>query len=105
MSKPTCPLPYDLRIRNVNHSSIVVLGESSGGPVAKNLPCNGEDAGLIPVWNEDPTYCGETDPMCSKAPMPLESPCVEMKISSAAAKTQCNQREKIVVLGMRHGCL
>ena len=34
-----------------------------GGSVAKNLPANVGDMGLIPVW-EDPTYHGATTPVC-----------------------------------------
>ena len=27
------------------------VGDFSGGPVVKNLPCNAGDAGLIPGWD------------------------------------------------------
>ena len=33
-----------------------------GGAVVKNLPANGGDSGLIPVW-EDPTCHGATKPV------------------------------------------
>ena len=39
----------------------MVLGDFSGGPVVKNLPCNEGNTGLIPGWGTKPV-CHSEDP-------------------------------------------
>ena len=98
MLKLTFPLPYDLRVRDVNHSSLVDLGECSGGPVVKNLPCNGEDADLTPVWGTKIPYTmGQlVHVLQSPHAMTRESMCGNeaLKCCREALKIQCNQKEK-----------
>ena len=65
-----------------------------GGPGVKNLPCNAGDTGSIPGWETKSPYSTTRESMSLK----LKSLQDAKKIPHAAAmKTQCSQRNKLIL--------
>ena len=76
-TKPSFPLHlFSPKYIHCTLLKVKLVGGFRGGPVAKNLPANAGDMGLIPC-QEDPTCCGIAKPVLRKRllkPTHLEKP-------------------------------